>query len=165
VLACGSWSSQVAGALAPDAIEPVRGVVVELRGAELRHVIFGDGGYLVPRGDAILVGSTEEHCGFQRAVDRAGAERQLARAARLCPRLADAQVSFAWCNFRPTARDGLPLVGADEVDGLFLATGHYRNGILLAPVTAAAIAALVTGERPPVDLAPFAGARLAPTRS
>jgi glycine oxidase len=124
-------------------------------------VVFGDGGYLVPRGESTLVGSSEERAGFVREVTRPTAERLLARARRLCPALAEAEVESAWCGFRPKPQGGLPLIGPTAVAGLFLATGHYRNGILLAPITAEAVAAAVAGDRLPVDLQPFSGARLA----
>ena len=73
----------------------------------------------------------------------------------VCPALASAEVAYAWCGFRPATRGGLPMLGATPVRGLFIATGHYRNGILLTPITADVMAAVVTGERPPIDLAPF----------
>jgi glycine oxidase len=164
VLACGSWSSLVAGALAADAVEPVRGVVLEVRAKPVEHVVFGDGGYLVPKAEGLLVGSTEEHAGWERVVERASAERQLARAVRLCPSLQDAEVGYAWAGFRPGTKSGLPMLGATRVRGLFVATGHFRNGILLAPITAEALTAVVAGDRPPVDLTPF-GAPLAASKA
>jgi glycine oxidase len=81
------------------------------------------------------------------------------RAVRLAPGLAGAQVSASWAGFRPTPADGLPVLGQSELRGLHVATGHHRNGILLAPVTAQIVAALVTGERSPLPLEAFSPAR------
>jgi glycine oxidase len=109
----------------------------------------------------VLVGSTLEFVGFRRGVT-AGALAELAAAAiRDVPALADADLDRAWSSFRPWTPDELPLIGPSRIGGLTLATGHYRNGILLSPITAEIVAALVTGAEPPIDLAPYAPARLA----
>jgi glycine oxidase len=165
ILACGSWSSLLEGCgLAPGAVHPVRGQMIELetRPPPLRHVVFGDHGYLVPRADGrVLCGSTEEHVGWQKEVTAAGLARLGARAARLCPTLSDARVARSWAGFRPGTPDGLPLLGPTPLAGLHLATGHHRNGILLLPITAGALAAVVTGAAPPVELRAFSPSRLA----
>jgi glycine oxidase len=162
VLAAGSWSGLVEGSSLPaDAVRPARGQIVELTTAmpALRGVIFGPGCYLSPRDDGrLLVGSTLEFVGFRPGVT-AGAVRDLLTAAiRLVPRLADASVSRTWSSFRPYTRDELPLLGQTSLGGLVLATGHYRNGILLAPITGAIVAALVAGEPLPAEATPFAEA-------
>jgi glycine oxidase len=79
----------------------------------------------------------------------------------MVPELADATLTRAWAGFRPFVRDELPLIGATAIDGLFVATGHFRNGILLAPITGEIVAALVAREAPPVDVAPFSPRRIA----
>lgn len=164
VVACGAWSALLEGAgLRPDAVRPVRGqiLVLEALPPPLRHVVFGDGGYLVPRADGrILVGSTEERVGFVKAVTAGGLARLAARAVRLVPALEGARAVDAWCGLRPESADGLPLVGATPIAGLHVASGHYRNGILLAPLTAAWIAAGVLGERLPAHAAALAPGRL-----
>jgi glycine oxidase len=125
-------------------------------------VVFGDGGYLVPRaGGRMLCGSTQERVGFKKEVTPAGLAQLGARAARLCPELAQARVRDAWSGLRPATADGLPFVGPSELPGLHLACGHHRNGILLAPLTAEIVAACVTGETPPVELAPLSPRRSA----
>jgi glycine oxidase len=113
--------------------------------------------YLVPRRDGrILVGATVEEAGFDRSVDE-GVARQLRRAAvTLVPGLEDSSLRRQWAGLRPGTPDGLPILGPDpELEGVYYATGHYRNGILLGPLTAQVTAAVVTGRSPGVNLAPF----------
>ena len=167
VIAGGAWSSLVDGCgLSPSAVVPVRGQVIEVRARPplFDHVVFADGGYLVPRADGrVLCGSTEERVGFVKEVTPAGLERLGARIARVCPALADAPPEppwpRSWAGLRPGTRDGLPYLGSTPLAGLTLATGHYRNGILLTPITAASVTAIVTGAPPPLDLQPFSPMR------
>lgn len=164
VVTAGSWSSLVEGSTLPaDMVQPARGQVVELRVPEqiLRGVIEGRGAYLSPRDDGrILVGSTVELAGY-RPVATAGVVRDLLAAAiRLAPVLAEASVTRAWSGLRPYTRDELPLLGPTAVEGLFLATAHFRNGVLLAPVTGEVVAALVLGEEAPHEIAAFAPSRI-----
>jgi glycine oxidase len=145
VLAAGAWSSLIAGTgLAPDAIVPVRGQLVRFDASlpVVRHVVFAEGGYLVPIGkQALIVGSTMERVGFDRGLTREAQETITARARRICPALAVLEPSEAWSGFRPATRDELPALGPTPIEGLHLAVGHYRNGILLAPITAALVTA------------------------
>ncbi len=165
VLAAGSWSLQVEGhGLPAGAVRPVRGqiAVVDTRPPLLSRVVFSGHGYVVPRPDGrILCGSTMEEVGFEKAVTAGGLRHVLDVAIGVAPALAHAPVVETWSNFRPASPDGEPILGAGTVPGLLYATGHTRNGILLAPVTADALAATVLGRPPPVDLAPFSPARLA----
>ena len=164
VVAAGSWSALVEGAALPAfAVRPMRGQMVELltRPPLLSHIVFAPGGYLVPRPDGrLLVGSTMELVGFRKEVTAAGLERLLALAQRVAPALADAQVGRFWAGFRPFTEDRLPILGPTAIAGLHLATGHFRNGILLTPISAEAIAAVVAGDPSPVDLTPFSVNRL-----
>jgi glycine oxidase len=164
VLAAGSWSLQVEGhGLPGGAVRPVRGqmAVLETRPPLLSRVVFSGHGYVVPRADGrILTGATMEEVGFTKAVTAEGLRTVLGIAIEIAPALAKAPVVESWSNFRPASPDGEPILGAGTTPGLFYATGHTRNGILLAPVTADAIAAAVLGRPPPVDLAPFSPARL-----
>jgi glycine oxidase len=117
-------------------------------------------GYLVPRRDGtVIAGSTVEMVGFRKEVTVGGLAEILHLARTLVPALAEAPVMSSWSNFRPYTEDHLPVLGPTPVRGLVLATGHHRNGILLAPVTAAAIADLVATGRSAVDLGPFSVAR------
>jgi glycine oxidase len=159
VLAAGSWSTLVDGIpLDPTAVRPARGQIVELETREpaLRRVVVGPSCYLVPRDDGrVLVGSTLEFVGYRREVTALAVRNLLSAAIEIVPSLADAALTRTWSNFRPYTSRGTPLIGATEVRGLILATGHHRNGILLAPITAEIVRALVTGQKPPIDLASF----------
>lgn len=145
VLAAGSWSELVPGypvALGP--VKPVRGQLAELdeRPPRLRRILFGPGGYVVPRWDGrIVCGATSEHVGFRREVTAGGLRAVLDTAIRLAPSLASAQVTRTWSNFRPWAK--APIVGASPIPGLFMATGHHRNGILLCETTGLTVAAAI----------------------
>jgi glycine oxidase len=148
VLAAGSWSSLVPGVPASVEVRPVRGQIVQLeeRPPSVRTIVFGAGGYVVPRGDGrVLCGSTMERVGFRREVTAGGVAGVLGSAIALCPRLAEAQVDLMWSSFRPESTSGGPMIGASSLAGLFLATGHHRNGILLARHTAELVASAVLG--------------------
>jgi glycine oxidase len=143
-------------------VVPARGQMVELKTSVplLSAIVFGPDCYLVPRSDGrVLVGSTLEFVGFQRGVSAGAVARLLAASIELVPRLADAELTGSWSSFRPYTRDELPLLGPSLKPGLIFMSGHYRNGILLAPISAAIVRACVTGSRPPVSLAPFAPER------
>jgi glycine oxidase len=143
VLAAGSWSSLVPGVPAKvPTVRPARGqmVLLEERPPRARTIVFGKGSYVVPRGDGrVLCGSTLEFVGFRREVTAAGIFGILEGALRVMPSLGEAQLSGTWSSFRPHT-DAEPLVGASPLPGLFLATGHHRNGILLAKVTGDSVA-------------------------
>ena len=165
VLAAGAWSLQVEGhGLPKNAVRPVRGqiAVLDTRPPLLSRVVFSGHGYVVPRPDGrILCGSTMEDVGFEKAVTAAGLHHVLEVGMGIAPALGKAPVVETWSNFRPASPDGEPILGPAGVPGLFYATGHTRNGILLCPITADAVAACVLGQAPPVDLAPFSATRLA----
>ena len=163
VLAAGAWSAGVAGLPRPLAVRPVKGQMAALRPAAMpiRHVVGGRGAYCVPRDDGrIVVGATVEDAGFDERVDPAAVEALIRAAAAAVPALAAAPVESRWSGLRPGTGDDLPILGEDpELAGLLYATGHYRNGILLAPLTAEIVAALARGENPPVDTTPFSPVR------
>lgn len=150
VLAAGSWSSLVEGVDLPrDAVQPARGQIVELslRMPPLRHVVFAEGVYLVPRDDGrVLLGATLEFVGYTKEVTAVGLRTLLTAAARACPLLDAATFTGAWSSFRPFAKGGRVLLGASSIPGLVHATGHHRNGILLAPLTAEIVAKACFGE-------------------
>ncbi len=150
IVAAGSWSSLVPGMPAGlPAVRPVRGQIVLLdeRPPRLRTIVFGAGGYVVPRGDGrVVCGSTTEHVGYRKEVTAAGVHAILGAALACVPSLCDAQLSATWNNFRPRVEGGRALVGRSPMPGLYVATGHYRNGILLAKVTADAVASAILGE-------------------
>jgi glycine oxidase len=154
VIAGGAWSGAMAWLPEParPAVRPVKGQVLELRnrGAEpvARHILASERVYLVPRADGrLVVGATVEEMGFDTAVTAGGVHELLREAYRLLPDVAEMELVDAIAGLRPGTPDNLPLVGPGEIDGLVLATGHFRNGILLAPLTAEAVADLLAGDR------------------
>jgi len=152
VLAAGSWSSLIPGVPASlPTVTPARGqiVLLEERPPTVRRIVFGPHGYVVPRGDGrVLCGSTLEHVGFVNEVTAGGVSTILSRSLELVPRLAAATFADAWASFRPQSSSDRPLLGPSPVPGLFLATGHHRNGILLAKLSANAVAdAVCSGEK------------------
>jgi glycine oxidase len=140
-------------------IAPVRGQILSLapRPPGLRTIVWGGSTYLVPKRDgSIVVGATEERGAFDLRVTAAGVAQLLDGAIRLVPGLDDASFAGAWAGIRPATPDGLPLVGPwPGVEGLVLAAGHYRNGVLLAPLTAQLVAGLVLGKGMPDEAAPL----------
>lgn len=158
VVAAGAWSGQLEGVHPGLAVRPVRGRMIALRPPDpLPERILDTGSvYLVPRGGRILVGATMEEAGFDRSPDPRASAALLAGAAAALPDLAGLPLDEAWQGFRPGTPDGLPYLGPDPAtEGLFYATGHFRNGILLAPLTAALLRDLVSGRpvEPPTAFA------------
>lgn len=164
VLAAGAWTTATIRSPLPDlGVRPVKGQLLRLRGPAplLRHVVRHPDVYLVPRADGeLLVGATMEEVGFDPAVT-AGAMLDLLRHAwQVVPGIYDLELAEVSVGFRSAVRDPLPVLGPTEVPGLHLAVGHFRNGILLAPVTAALVAgSLLRGHALP-EVAPFLAARL-----
>jgi glycine oxidase len=159
VVAAGAWTGLVPGSgLSPRQVRPARGQMVMLRSRVplLERVLFGDEGYLVPRADGhLLAGSTVEFQGFAKEVTAAGLQHILTLALKLVPGLAETPVVETWAGLRPFTEDHLPVLGPGPLSGLFLASGHFRNGILLAPVTAELLAQVVLGQPPSLPLEPF----------
>ena len=168
VLAAGCFTQQLLGSV--NGLEraiptkPIRGQMVALRSERvtLTRVLRSANGYLVPRqAGHIVCGSTLEDAGFEKRVTSEGVQQILAAAIELVPALEGATMLDTWAGLRPGTPDGLPILGATEFAGLFAATGHYRNGILLAPATAKKMAALIlTGESDPA-IARFSPERFA----
>jgi len=164
VLTAGAWSLLEGSGITPLELWPIRGQMAELRtaGHVLGHVVFGPAAYLSPRDDGrLIVGSTQERAGYRKAVTVRGLRGLLDGAVALVPGLADAEIARTWSGLRPATPDGGPLLGAGATRGLVIATGHFRNGILLAPITGEVVTALVLGNAPPVDLGPFGVQRFA----
>jgi glycine oxidase len=166
VLAAGCWSQSVEGipATALPPVRPVKGQILRLRttGATqlTSHVIRSADVYVVPRGDgSVVVGATVEERGFDTTVT-AGAVHQLLRDAReLIPDIAELELVEASAGLRPGSPDNAPIIGETAVSGLLIATGHHRNGILLAPATAEVIAAMLQGRPAPDFVQPFSPLR------
>ena len=160
VVAAGAWSSLINSPGLPlIEIEPVRGQMLCFSAGSniARHVIFSARGYVVPRRDGrVLAGSTAEHVGFDKRVTDDGIKTIEAMAREIAPVIARLPLIDSWAGFRPRATDDLPLLGPrEEVEGLFYATGHYRNGILLAPITGEVIADAIVQGVTPADLSAF----------
>lgn len=148
IIAAGSWTSMVQGLpKAASVVRPIRGQLLhcEMRPCVAKRILFGAGGYIVPRPDGrIVCGATMEDVGFRREITLSGMAEIISRATRVVPALSHAELTHSAVNFRPMSPDELPLVGCAGPEHLWLATGHHRNGILLAPLTAELMADFVT---------------------
>ncbi len=160
LLAAGAWSGQLAataGLALP--VVPVRGQMLCLEGVprRLHHLLHLKEHYLVPRANGeILIGSSMEWVGFVKQVTAEQIHAFLQAAIGLVPRLGSLPIKAVWAGFRPWAPDGRPVIGPwPWVDGLFVSTGHGRNGILLTPITSRLLRELIVGGTPPLDLTPF----------
>ena len=172
VLAAGAWSRKIDG-LPPDRrppVRPIKGQMLALRmdpaDPLLTHVLWAPGAYLVPRRDGrLIVGATVEEKGFDTTVTAGGLLALLEAAWRAIPAVEELPVDEIWVGHRPGSRDDAPILGAGPLDGLFYATGHHRNGILLAPVTADAVARLILDEVVEPAIKPFGLERFLPARA
>jgi glycine oxidase len=168
----GAWASQIAGATLPTM--PVKGHMVALAFPDelamssetreqrraLRHVLRSRWCYIIPRSNGrYVVGSTVEPAGFDKSLNVYRVKRLQDAATRLIPQFAEAKIAEAWTGLRPGTPDNLPLLGATRTDGYFAATGHYRDGILLTPVTAEVMSSLVLEGKTPVALDRFSPLR------
>lgn len=168
VIAGGCWSGRIEG-LPPEVrsgVRPVKGQLLHLSGARsqdlIRHNVRGVNAYLVMRSDGrLIIGATVEEMGYDTRVTAGGVHELLRSGFELVPGIIELELTEAVAGLRPGSPDNAPLLGETSVEGLFLATGHYRNGILLAPVTAYALAELLATGRPPELIEPFSPARFA----
>ena len=142
VVAAGCYSGEIEGVDGYAPMRPVRGQMIALRSTKtrLQRVLRSAAGYIVPRDDSspqrLVAGSTLENAGFEKRVTPRGLDRILRAVLELAPGLGDAEILETWSGLRPDTPDHLPVLGATRVEGLVMATGHFRSGILLAPVTA-----------------------------
>jgi glycine oxidase len=172
VLAAGAWSRGIAG-LPPDRrppVRPVKGQMLALRmdaaAPLLTHVLWAPGAYLVPRRDGrLIVGATVEEKGFDETITAGGMLTLLEAAWRAVPAIEELPIEEIWVGHRPGSRDDAPILGRGPLEGLFYATGHHRNGILLAPVTADAMARLVLDDVVEPAIQPFGIERFLPARA
>ncbi len=171
LLAAGAWSSEIAG-LPPAAkppVRPIKGQMLALRmdaaAPLLRHVVWTPRVYLVPREDGrLIVGATTEERGFNGDLTAGGIYTLLEGAWRALPGVEELPIDEMWVGFRPGSRDDAPLLGPGAIDGLVYATGHHRNGILLTPVTADAVARYILSGEVVEAIRPFAISRFAGSR-
>ena len=167
VVAAGAFSSQIDGAQAYAPVRPAKGQILALRvdGLEMERVLWSDKIYLVPRNDGrIVAGATVEYVGFEKGVTAGGVETILAAAIELAPGLADARIDETWSGLRPDSPDHLPILGPTDVDGLLMATGHFRSGVLLTPITARLMREWITLQRVSLDWDRFSPLRFVQER-
>jgi glycine oxidase len=157
----GAWSGQIAPHAFPT--RPVKGQMLCLASPSrdlLKHVVRSPEVYLIPRSDGrILVGATVEEAGFDKRTDVTTIQRLHRAAIALVPELRNAKILEDWAGLRPGTPDALPILGATATPGHYVATGHFRDGILLAPVTAQVMAEMITGTNCHHDLRAFSPAR------
>ncbi len=157
----GAWAGQIGPSVFP--VRPVKGqmLCVEMREKEmLRHVVRAPDVYLIPRSDGrLLIGATVEEAGFDKRTVPATIQRLRQSGIDLVPRLAEARIVEVWAGLRPGTPDKLPILGATSTPGYYVATGHFRDGILLAPVTAKAMVQVISGRIPDWDLTAFSAGR------
>lgn len=159
---CGAWAGDGLAHGLP--VEPVKGQIVSVRLSRnpLRCVVRTPEVYLIPRGEGrVVIGATIEHAGFDTTVEEQSVRGLLENASRLFPEVALAPRIAAWAGLRPATPDGLPILGPAEAPNCWNATGHYRNGILLAPATARLMTQAMLGEQPDIALHAFEQARFA----
>ncbi|MGO9399387.1 MAG: glycine oxidase ThiO [Xanthobacteraceae bacterium] len=172
VLAAGAWSRSIGG-LPPDRrppVRPIKGQMLALRmdpaAPLLSHVLWAPGVYLVPRRDGrLIVGATVEEKGFDETITAGGLLTLLEAAWRAVPAVEELPVDEIWVGHRPGSRDDAPILGPGPLAGLFYATGHHRNGILLAPLTAEAMARLILDDIVEPAIKPFGLERFLPARA
>jgi glycine oxidase len=172
VLAAGAWSRNIDG-LAPELrppVRPIKGQMLALRmdptAPLLTHVVWAPGAYLVPRLDGrLLVGATVEEKGYDMSLTAGGILTLLEAAWRVVPAVEELPIDEMWVGHRPGSRDDAPILGTGLIDGLIYATGHHRNGILLTPITADAIAELVLDGTADPAIRPFSIERFGSLRA
>jgi glycine oxidase len=154
IIAAGSFSAAIEGVAAYAPVRPAKGQMVALRteDVEIERVLWSEHIYLVPRNDGrILAGATVEYVGFDKRTTAGGVEKILSAAIDLAPRLANARIEETWAGLRPDSPDHLPILGPTDLEGLLIATGHFRSGILLTPITARLIREWITEQKVSMD--------------
>jgi glycine oxidase len=167
VIAAGCFSARIEGAAAYAPVIPAKGQMMALRckAAHLQKDLWLEHNYLVPRSDGrIIAGATVEYEGFDRSVTAAGLHQILNAAFSLLPSLDKARVEETWAGLRPDSPDHLPILGPTDRDGLLIATGHFRSGILLTPITARLVREWIMSQKVSVDWRPFSPMRFQPMR-
>jgi glycine oxidase len=162
IIAAGCFSANIEGVATYAPVRPAKGQMAALRADDLKieRVLWSEKIYLVPRNDGrILAGATVEYTGFEKGLTAGGIEKILAAAIELSPGLASARMEETWAGLRPDSPDHLPILGPTDADGLLIATGHFRSGILLTPITARLVREWVTQQRVSVDWERFSPMR------
>lgn len=166
VIAAGCYSAEIEGAAIYAPVRPAKGQMLALRTTNFsaQRVLWSDSVYLVPRNDGrVLAGATVEYVGYDKQVNAAGMQKLLSGALQLAPALADAQIVETWAGLRPDSPDHLPIIGPTDLEGLLIAGGHFRSGILLAPITAQLIREWITLQNVSIDWTRFSPMRFVET--
>jgi glycine oxidase len=166
VIAAGCYSAQIDGVAAYAPVRPAKGQILALRPRELKieRVLWSEQVYLVPRNDGrIVAGATVEYAGFNKELTAGALQKILSSALELAPGLETAQLEETWAGLRPDTPDHLPILGPTDLDGLLIATGHFRSGIFLAPITAQLIREWITLESVTLDWSRFSPMRFVET--
>ncbi|PYS01642.1 MAG: glycine oxidase ThiO [Acidobacteria bacterium] len=162
IIASGVWSGEFEGLKPRIPISPRKGQILSLAmpaGAFRRMIRWGHS-YFVPRSTGeLIVGATNEDVGFESAVTPAGLGRLLTDALAISSDVGSYPILETWTGLRPATPDELPILGSTAVPGVYYATGHYRNGVLLAPITASIVTDLVEGRDPSIDIRPYSPSR------
>jgi glycine oxidase len=154
IVAAGCFSAAIEGIAAYAPVRPAKGQMAALRAddVEIQRVLWSEKIYLVPRNDGrLLAGATVEYVGFDKRPTAGGIEKILSAAIDLAPGLANARIEETWAGLRPDSPDHLPIIGPTDMDGLLMATGHFRSGMLLTPITALLIREWITEQRVSMD--------------
>jgi glycine oxidase len=154
IIAAGCFSANIDGVAAYAPVRPAKGQMVSLRADELKieRVLWSEKVYVVPRNDGrLLAGATVEYVGFDKHVTAGSVHKILSAAIELAPGLANARIEETWAGLRPDSPDHLPILGPTDLDGLLIAAGHFRSGVLLTPITARLLREWITEQRVSVD--------------
>jgi glycine oxidase len=167
VIAAGCFSAGIEGVESYAPVRPAKGQMVSLRADHLKieRVLWSEKIYLVPRNDGrILAGATVEYVGFDKHVTAGALHKILSDAIEVVPGLANGQIEETWAGLRPDSPDHLPILGPTDLEGLLIATGHFRSGILLTPITARLMREWITEQRVSVDWERLSPMRFATAR-
>lgn len=167
VIAAGSFSSQITGVGPFAPVRPAKGQILALRcdTPKIERVLWSENVYLVPRNDGrVVAGATVEYVGYEKTVTAGGIAKILDAAIELAPGLAAARIEETWAGLRPDSPDHLPILGPTDIDGLVIATGHFRSGVLLTPISAKLIREWITLQRVSLDWERFSPMRFVPTQ-
>ena len=163
VVCSGAWSGKLIPGLADNVVFPVRGQMLRIRPkTPLEHIVMNQGVYAIPRLDgSVIIGSTVEYAGFDKQIDPQKQAQLQQIAAETSPELARAEVTHRWTGLRPGSRDEHPIIGPHpEINGLWINTGGFRNGLVMAPAASALLSALMQGQPTPLDPTPYLPQRL-----
>ncbi len=161
VVAGGAWTARILGALGePVPVEPVRGQMLLFRARPglLKHILLYEGRYAIPRRDGrILMGSTMERVGFDKSTTRQALDELRKAAYSLLPALRESELERHWAGLRPGSPEGVPVIGVHpQVAGLYINSGHFRNGVVTGPASARLLTQIILGKQTLADAAPYA---------